>query len=42
MTQWNRNTVSKYDVGKYSDEVLVTVEHIGCDCKIYRRGLMKK
>ena len=37
MTQWNRNTVPKCDVGKYSDEVLVTVEHIGCDGKIYRR-----
>ncbi len=37
MAQWNRNTVPKCDVGKYSDEVLATVEHIGCDGKIYRR-----
>lgn len=37
MAQWNRNTVPKCEVGKYSDEVLVTVEHIGCDGKIYRR-----
>lgn len=37
MTHWNRNTMPKCDVGKYSDEVLVTVEHIGCDGKIYRR-----
>lgn len=35
--QWNRNTVPKCDVGKYSDEVLATVEYIGCDGKIYRR-----
>lgn len=35
--QWNRNTVPKCDVGKYSDEVLATVEHIGCDGKLYRR-----
>ena len=27
----------KCDVGKYSDEVLVTVEYIGCDGKLYRR-----
>lgn len=35
--QWNRNTVPKCDVGKCSDEVLVTVEHIGCDGEIHRR-----
>lgn len=35
--QWNRNTVPKCDVGKYSDEVLATVEYIGCDGKICRR-----
>lgn len=37
MVQWNRNTVPKCDVGKYSDEVLATVEHIGCDGQLYRR-----
>ena len=37
MAQWNRNTVPRCDVGKYSDEVLATVEYIGCDGKLYRR-----
>lgn len=37
MAQWNRNTVPKCENKKYSDEVLATVEHIGCDGKLYRR-----
>lgn len=37
MDQWNRNTVPKCDVGRCSDEVLVTVEQIGDDGKLYRR-----
>lgn len=38
MDQWNRNTVPKciYN-GRESDEVLVTVEQIGDDGKLYRR-----
>ena len=37
MAQCNKNTVPKCDVGKCSDEVLATVEHIGCDSKLHRR-----
>ena len=37
MAQWNKNTVPNCDVRKCSDEVLATVEHIGCDGKLYRR-----
>lgn len=37
MDQWNTNTVPKCKSRKWSDEVLVTVEQIGCDGKVYRR-----
>lgn len=41
MAQWNRNTVPKCDVRNCSDEVLITVEHIGYGGKLatvtYRR-----
>lgn len=39
MDQWNRNTVPKciYCNGSESDEVLVTVEQIRDDGKLYRR-----
>lgn len=37
MAQWNRNTVPKCENKKCSDEVLVTVERIGYDGKLYRR-----
>lgn len=37
MAQWNKNIVPKCDVGKCSDEVLATVEHIGYDGKLYKR-----
>lgn len=37
MAQWNKNTVPNCDVGKCSDEVLATVERIGCDGKLHRR-----
>lgn len=37
MAQWNKNTVPKCEVGKCSDEILVTVERIGYGGKLYRR-----
>jgi hypothetical protein len=37
MAQWNRNTVPKCEVKNCSDEVLVTVEHIGHQGILYRR-----
>ena len=37
MAQWNKNTVPNCDVGKCSDEVLATVEHIGYGGKLYRK-----
>lgn len=37
MAQWNKNTVPKCKNRTCSDEVLATVEYIGCDSKLYRR-----
>lgn len=37
MDQWNKNAVPKCEDKNCSDEVLVTVEHIGYDKKLYRR-----
>lgn len=37
MAQWNRNTVPKCKVKDCSDEVLVTVEHIGYRGEPWRR-----
>lgn len=37
MAQWNKNTVPKCKNKNCSDEVLVTVEHIGYGGKLYRR-----
>lgn len=36
MAQWNKNTVPKCDVRNCSDEVLITVQHMGLG-KLYRR-----
>lgn len=36
MAQWNSHTVPKCETKKCSDEVLVTVEHIGYLNKLYR------
>ena len=37
MAQWNRNIVPRCENKNCSNEVLVTVEHIGYNGKLYRR-----
>lgn len=37
MAQWNKNTVPQCKNKNCSDEVLVTVERIGCDGKLYKK-----
>ena len=37
MAQWNKNTVPKCKDRNCSDEVLATVEYIGCDKKSHRK-----